>query len=1125
MSMDVDEEEGVERGLKFETIFAKSEELQVTFYAHLPAEVKLVLRNADFYHDAYTGEVDTETGFALIASAERCFVWNYSQALTGTPTCYIFGCPQDAIRFPMDTPFHALVPFGSAREPGLILISPEGQVHFWDSLGMGLAGGTHSSKSSLGLNEEERVTAFTRADTQTYIASTSFGRLFRLILTASGGKYHLSSHSFHRPASGLYLFRLFPTFGSSQELPIEGGNINAIAVTERPQDPSGKDVWALIDFRIQRWNMSVEGWEELALDEDVSLYIGTEISSKLANNKSATELDLEFLDLQVVGPEELLVLVSFSGQEDNTSMDISLQPRRIYAIVPLTFSAPSFEITSTRKIVKVPYQSTSSSGAPMHPRMQTLLEGELISIQFGDAVVLCSPVTEYTDRLELKSATDRTFGVGIIENEDENEFMILTSATLMKVGIDTAQIANFQPTTGRANIIKSTMTQAILYGAHPENPLHFSFPPDVDEEALMSGAEQLSQAIMESDGSIIRPNPDLQAQMSGRKDRLSFLIKFINDNGVLTKMSQRSRQRLATDAEKLYAAHQLWLRHNESLTSGRTHSVLSEAVFVYMHSVEEGYHEDLMRAFFRLKVQELSALLPHVMNIIRRSTHEITQSLTDNVPQANNIVLTIIQSALDYREYNLRVYGVELPMIDPWTSQPIVIDIISRLFDTTARLVESPLSEAEPTPTSKQAKAQLPELASILFSCYHEQLEWLASPLASTDPANVQHKNDTEEQFKQARPLVLETLRRNGFVEDAFNLAEMYRDFRSLATLCHKETVYPPQENPYAQRIQAYVDKFKEDFTTELFQWYIEHGVFFAEYNYPNVSWIHDIGRARYGSAAETLLHEASGASELSSKHLMLSIGKLSYLAQVQETESTVDEAVLDSFHDGLDFVSVHENLLEELQSVLTSTRVRQSLETQVDSIARMKASRLQTRKAFFAIFKQLVKRLLQGKALSSEDAADALSLKDNVPRIDDYITALHVLYHAELPGSRRLSAFRSVWRRIYLHDDWVQIRQTANVTDAEVNERFRNTALYAVQQSVISFSGKQPEGYALSPDEALPTPSQDEVTSRWPGMPTDDVAALMNDYEAESYELAALRLDDVVDRVRELAAEDAQWD
>jgi nuclear pore complex protein Nup133 len=43
---DVAEEVIVERGLKFETIFAKSEELQASFYAHLPAEVKLLLRNA-----------------------------------------------------------------------------------------------------------------------------------------------------------------------------------------------------------------------------------------------------------------------------------------------------------------------------------------------------------------------------------------------------------------------------------------------------------------------------------------------------------------------------------------------------------------------------------------------------------------------------------------------------------------------------------------------------------------------------------------------------------------------------------------------------------------------------------------------------------------------------------------------------------------------------------------------------------------------------------------------------------------------------------------------------------------------------------------------------------------------
>ncbi|KAF7796966.1 hypothetical protein EIP86_008154 [Pleurotus ostreatoroseus] len=560
-----------------------------------------------------------------------------------------------------------------------------------------------------------------------------------------------------------------------------------------------------------------------------------------------------------------------------------------------------------------------------------------------------------------------------------------------------------------------------------------------------------------------------------------------------------------------------------------------------MNAVGEGHHEDLMRAFFRLKVQDLSALLPHVLSLVRRSSYELTRSLTDNVPQANDIVLTIIQSSFDYREYNLGVYGVERPMIQPWTSDPAVIDIISELFETTAKLVETPSSDAEPSASLRRMKEQLSELASLLFACFSEQLEWLSSPIASADPSHERHRSDLEERFKQARPVVLETLRRNDFAEDAFQLAEKYRDFRSLAALCHRDAVYPPEENPHAARIQAYVDKFKEDFTTELFQWYIEHGElrtmfaqeqnvdyldrFFAESHYPYVSWLHDLGRGRYGMAAQTLLEEADGAPELSSKHLMLSIGKLSYLAQVQDADSSIDESILDSFHDGLDFVSVHERLLEELHSVLTSARSRQSLDVQAEAASKARASRLQNRKAFFSIFKQLVKRLMQGKALSTEDAADILSMKDNIPRVDDYITALHVLYHAQLPDGRRLSAFRSVWRRIYLHDDWVRIRQTANATDAEINDRFRNTALYAVQQAVIAFSGAQPEGYVLLPDEALPTPSRDEITSRWPGMSTDDVVALMNDYESESFELKALKLEDVVDRVRELAAEDGQWD
>ncbi len=122
------------------------------------------------------------------------------------------------------------------------------------------------------------------------------------------------------------------------------------------------------------------------------------------------------------------------------------------------------------------------------------------------------------------------------------------------------------------------------------------------------------------------------------------------------QMSQRSRQTLAADAEKLYAAHQLWLRHNDSLRymhislradtmlifncrAGHTDSVLHEAVYRYMNALGEGHHEDCLRAFLRLRVRDLGGLLPQVAELVRRSSSEMGGKQVETIPQANQIAL------------------------------------------------------------------------------------------------------------------------------------------------------------------------------------------------------------------------------------------------------------------------------------------------------------------------------------------------------------------------------------------------------------------------------------------------------------------------------------------------------
>lgn len=85
----------------------------------------------------------------------------------------------------------------------------------------------------------------------------------------------------------------------------------------------------------------------------------------------------------------------------------------------------------------------------------------------------------------------------------------------------------------------------------------------------------------------------------------------------------------------------------------------------------------------------------------------------------------ILQSAFNYREYNLGVYGISLPMINPWTSQPNVIGILNELFKLTTELVEAPSGDSDTANVKRLPKSQMPDLASCLFKCIQERLDWL----------------------------------------------------------------------------------------------------------------------------------------------------------------------------------------------------------------------------------------------------------------------------------------------------------------------------------------------------------------------------------------------------------------
>jgi len=106
----------------------------------------------------------------------------------------------------------------------------------------------------------------------------------------------------------------------------------------------------------------------------------------------------------------------------------------------------------------------------------------------------------------------------------------------------------------------------------------------------------------------------------------------------------------------------------------------------------------------------------------------------------------------------------------------------------------------------------------------------------------------------------------------------------------------------------------------------------------------------------------------------------------------------------------------------------------------------------------------------------------------------------------------------------WNAIRNTVNVTDDQLLEKYKTSALYAA----VIYCSQQQDGLSLviPPVQASILPSQEELAARFPGYSDSQMSQLMRDYEEEANILKDLAVEDVLERVKELAIqEDEQED
>ncbi|CDZ97230.1 Nuclear pore complex, Nup133 component (sc Nup133) [Phaffia rhodozyma] len=1186
-------------GFGTDGVWVKDKRIEVWKKGELPGEVHDLLQNSDLYTTALSGSLDPLTGFATLVTSSYLLIWNYQKKSSTLPTLYPFPLPSSS---PLALNLAHLVRHPSGREPGVLTISPQGEIRFWEGVSLALVDGGERFVEGMvaNLSEGEKVEIVKEVEPGHYVLTTNYSLLHTLLITYPTGRPTLHTTAFQLPSTHSSLlsrfFRATPhpsSFSPPDHLPRILLTILPPAISPNQSDPAAsaeggsKDLLVITNRSLQRWKISSRSAPQLQTEQNLLEPIVKALSpaqTSITGMSTTSGVDgdlvgisLEIWDIEIVDPlrGEIGVLVSFVDGFLGYGERGLRGERKRFAVIRVRVD----EGAQVGAEVKVEGVVKSDFGCDIDPRPlpfptltvpQTLTPTKTAFVLLPSSLLMLSltPSDPYEEVIELKdSVTNALLGKGGLGARDgiRSELGIVSlKSGVLGVGV---RGGSGEGGTDRATIatarLKSKLEQAIFFGDKPENPLSFELHGGYDGN-LMQAAEQVSNDILASVSPNMVPILDLRAQIADRQNRLRNLIDFIGGNGLLGKLSQSSRRELSWNAERLAACSDLWVYQNVRMggnnQAGTPRGLLADGIHSLMSLSGFGAGEDVVRLFFRTKARELGSVLDQV-SIQLRSTLRIPSSteLTSKwLLEANRIFLASFKASFRHREETGVKYGIspsESSLSEPWTCTKAVLESLDYLVISTEAIIHqrsrefgSSLDE-EPSSaemsdgrfgapeikqgqeTQREFKEQLCELAAALFSSFEERIRYLLNVIEHNTLGGTIDDREVitlKDRYLQLRSRVILDLVKIDRSEQAFELAEHHRDFRALVELCNN-----PQIGSSA-RVQFYIEKFREDFAFELYQWYIEKGQvktlltqdeiynelvtkFLDSTENSRIAWLHDLSIKRYDYASHSLLKESESEPKLVNKQLMLSLSKLCQVVNLSQGGTTSEDArkVLDGLDDRLDLISVHERLRDLFQQALKeSGKYSSTVEDNVEVVTAILAPNLTPLPALRALFVRLGRDLLLGKTLQPEDLIDLLTLKanQNEDQVGDYAIALDVLMRArEIPKGRANMALSSIQRRVYIRDDWSALSSTSNLADQQLEEILRSTAYYQTLRILKDLHATPTPSLGpltLSrPTEALLpsayiTGSPAELAARFVDEPADEVEVIWSDLKSENEQL-----------------------
>ncbi|EJU05598.1 hypothetical protein DACRYDRAFT_98268 [Dacryopinax primogenitus] len=1118
--MDVDEilpaaGEGRERDVRqmrdgeVERVLLKDDDYEVAVVGEVPGEVKTLLESINLQKEPVRGAIDDRTGFAFLTLFDR-------DARTHPPaTAQVYTFPLPPAR--SGTLAHAALVPHQAREPGLLVVLPEGEARYWDSVTRALTSRDKFASVVLSLSEGEEVNGVWRWENAVFLLSTTLGNISRLMLTSTNmGRALVASSPFARPRGGLT--RLF----SRAQVP---GSPAVVGLAVVPDPARGADVWIAKAKSVELWRLEREGGEHLVLEVNMQELLSTALPAQ----EDRSFWDVQLLDIAAL--KDGTPAVAFACTLTTPGYVWSSTKPPSYAVATLAHAGSSdLQVSSLREL----QYSTPSTLPSADVSLTAPQGGTTVFVQFPDTVISFTliPGSVFYEDIPLRDLSENRYLGHSTDSPVEGQMTCLTAlsglvsltvnvpsvtakAQMMLHGVNREEVAN-----GR---LKERIEHAVYYGGSSANPLSFDFrSPDIEGD-LAAAIEEISTEIVSSSYKYKPVVADLDRQLEERLDTAKELIGFIDSNHLLSRLSVTARWKICMDGEKIAAAKQLWTLHEDELRENPRSvlsTVLSDAIDRISAKQQGDGAESGIRPFLQDKIGEIGNLPHGIGELVEQERHSADSLHRANITlEADSLVVTLLTAAQEYRSEHSVRYGISefSSPVPVWTETKENIDLLYLLNERTKEDYRSVYEINLNNPPSNSSRAEIKNLQEqlkyhLLFVArtYFRVVRNCLSHFEHSQGEDSTEARNLQVQHVAQRKGIIMGLVNMGHGQAALDIAEEEKDWETLVDLCTDEEL-----GATSALLESYILNHGEAFAFELYQRYYQTGKiyqllhrnareevqlldrFLQQSGYHRISWIHDITMGNFQLAAGALMVEGKASTKTIDRKTMLSLGKVSELAQ--HTAKIYKEnnlAIAGRYDKGLEMVTVHETLAEELAENIALGHLAQP-DIMADTIAERKAARLGT-SALVDVFKAAVKHVMHGDILSIEDLVDVLTLKDNQRgEYKDYGTALKAFEQseAEMPTARAQLTLEALWRRIYLHDNWRELKPSDDMSDVERQARLRGTAAYATLWATVD--GLDPK-YFLRPANCRRVPTDDECRARFENYTSQQVAVLQHALEQE---------------------------